>query len=319
MDAETEKMDIPQLLEGYATVVKAYEAQREQVDRQLGEADAVITVFGRVSVRELELAKKLRIIAVAAAGYDSVDVKAATARRVLVTRAGTATVDGVAEHAIGLMISLSKRINVGAEEVRKGNWAYRNTQEACGTQLFGKVVGTVGFGKVGKTLAKKAVGMGMRVLAVDPYVSPEQIRKEGFEPASLEQALRTSDYLCLTGALTKETYHIIGAKEISMMRGSSYLINVARGGMVDEAALHKALTEGRISGAGLDVLETEPMTNSPLFQLRNCIVTPHTAGLTRERYQDCGRVAVGEVKRVLGGSQPTRENVINPEILPPGA
>lgn len=315
MDSETEKMDIPRLLEGYAQVVKAQGLSHEELSRRLGEADAIITVFGKVTAREFELAKVLKIVAVAAAGYDCVDVAGASTRKIPVTRAGTATVEGVAEHAIGLMISLSKHIDTAAQEVRKGNWAYRNTPAAFGSQLFAKTVGVVGFGKVGRSFAKKAIGMGMRVLAFDPYVPPEVVKGSGCDPSDFEHVLRTSDYICLTGALTKETFRMIGQKEIAAMKPNSYLVNVARGGMIDEAALKGALEAGKIAGAGLDVLEKEPNTDSPLFNLRNCIITPHTAGLTVERYRSCGEVAVEEVKRVLEGGRPSAENVINPEVL----
>lgn len=315
MDSETEKMGVPRLLEGYAQVVKAEGLSHEDLALHLGEADAIITVFGKVRAQEFEIAKKLKIVAVAAAGYDCVDVGVASGKRIPVTRAGTATVEGVAEHAIGLMISLSKRIDVAAQEVRVGNWAYRNTQEAFGSQLFAKTVGVVGFGKVGRAFAKKAIGLGMRVLAVDPYVPSDVIKQSGCDPSDFEYILRNSDYICLTGALTKETFHMIGEREMTAMKPHSYLVNIARGGMIDEVALAEALKHGKIAGAGLDVLEKEPSADSPLFHLKNCIITPHIAGLTVERYRSCGEVAVEEVKRVLGGGKPSAENTINSTVL----
>jgi D-3-phosphoglycerate dehydrogenase len=315
MDSETEKMGIPGLLEGYANVTKYYELPPSQFQGRLNVADAIITVFGKVSQAELSNASKLKIVAVAAAGYDSVDVQAATSKGVIVTRAGTADVECVAEHAMGLMILLSKRILVAIGEVKKGNWKFRETPQAFGNEVFGKTIGVVGFGKVGRSLTKKALGMGMHVLMFDPYVSNEDAEALGSTQVGFEEILARSDYLCLTAALTKETRHLIGAKELGSMKPNAFLVNVARGGVVDEEALRHALIDRRIAGAGLDVLESEPPKDTALQSLDNCIVTPHMAGLTTERYRDVGRVAVEEVKKVLAGNPPTTENWINADAL----
>ncbi|MDG6910710.1 MAG: phosphoglycerate dehydrogenase, partial [Nitrososphaerota archaeon] len=273
MDPETEKMGIPGLLEGYGETRKFYEPGGASTEELLADADALITVLGKVTAEVLRSAPRVKIVSVAAAGYDVVDVQAATAAGVPVTRAGTSSVESVAEHAIGLMILLSKRILPAVMEAKKGNWAYRNTPGAFGTEVSGKTVGIVGLGKVGSSLAKKCLALGTKVLAYDPYVAPGSVRELGGEPAQLEALLVNSDYVCLTGALTKENRHLIGSRELVLMKGNAFLINVARGGLIDGKALAAALAEGKIAGAGLDVMETEPPTDLSLLQLANCIVT----------------------------------------------
>lgn len=315
MDAETEKMGIPELLEGYANVTQYYRLPSDQGKIKLTEADALITVFGRVSLQELEGAHRVKIVAVAAAGYDSVDLQAATSKGIIVTRAGTADVEGVAEHAIGLMVLLSKKLLVAVGEVRRGNWSYRNSPEAFGNEISGKALGIVGFGKVGRALGRKALGLGMRLLVFDPYVNKEDVDALGVKLVDFAAILSQSDYLCLTAALTSETERLIGGDELGSMKPNAFLINVARGAMIDEKALRLALANHRIAGAGLDVLETEPPKDVVLSTLDNCIVTPHIGGLTVERYRDVGRVAVEEVKKVLSGSLPTSENWINRDAL----
>lgn len=315
MDRETEKMGIPGLLEGYADVTKHYTLSASESQARLKEADALITVFGEVSQKELDGAPKLKIVAVAAAGYDSVNVPAATSRGIVVTRAGTADVEGVAEHAVCLMLMLSKKMITAIGRVKGGDWKYRDTPEAFGNELFGKTAGIVGFGKVGKALARKCGGMGMRPLVFDPYIEKEDAEPFGATQVDFNEILARSDYLCLTAALTKETKHLIGAEELASMKPTAFLINVARGSMVNEKALCRALLDGTIRGAGLDVLESEPPKESTLLGLDNCIVTPHIAGLTSERYRDVGRVAVEEVRRVLAGYNPGSGNWINADAL----
>lgn len=314
-DRETEKMGIPRLLQGYAEIKlpENYYMTEDELVTHANYADAIITVFGKISSRVIESAEKLKIIAVAAAGYDNVDVSAATKKGIFVTRAATATVACVAEHAIALMIILSRKILEAVKHVKRGNWNFRNTPQAMGRQLEGKTIGITGIGRVGTELAKKAICLGMKVLAYDPYVSQTPIK--GVKLTNLEQLLKQSDYVCVTAALTKETWHMIGEKELRMMKKSTFLINVARGGIVDETALYNALRKKWIAGAGLDVLESEPAKDKKLLKLKNCIVTPHIAGLTIERYRACGHVAVEEVKRVLNGGMPSLENLVNPEVL----
>lgn len=319
-DRETEKMGIPGLLQEYAEVrlpVGFFMDEDEFASCARG-ADAIIAVLGKVSKKAIYSAERLKIVAVAGAGYDNVDVLAATSKGVFVTRAATADVEAVAEHAIGLMIMLSRKVLTAIEEARKGNWGFRNTAEAMGRELAGKTVGIVGMGRVGTAVAKKALGLDMRVLAYDPYV-PQAVAKSLLASlTSLEQLLQQSTYVCLTSSLTKETRGLIGEKELRMMRSDAYLVNVARGAIVNETALYQAISGGWIAGAGLDVLELEPpLKDNPLARLNNCIITPHMAGLTIERYGDCGRVAVEEVKRVLSGAAPKPENLVNPEVLRP--
>jgi D-3-phosphoglycerate dehydrogenase / 2-oxoglutarate reductase len=316
MDDETERKSIPEFLEGFATVIFAYKLSVPHLRTELGMADAIVTGgFGKVSKEELDFAPRLKIIAVGAAGYEKVDVSAATSRGIIVTRAATADIECVAEHAIGFMIMLAKKIPKVVDELKRGNWKYRDSPDALGSEIFGKTMGIVGFGKVGRALAKKASGMGMDMLVFDPYVEDEVVYGLGAKQANLQELLTRADYVCLATALTKETSHLVGARELGLMKRSAFLINIARGGLVDEEALYVALQQKRIAGAALDVLESEPPKNKDLLGLDNCIVTPHIAGVTAERRRDIGRVTVDEVKRVLAGGLPIRENWINPDVV----
>jgi D-3-phosphoglycerate dehydrogenase / 2-oxoglutarate reductase len=316
-DRETEKMGIPQFLQEYdVKLPKSYFSDEDELVSNARDAEAIMAVLGKVPRKVIESAERLKIIAVAAAGFDNVDVATATSRGIFVTRAGTADVEPIAEHAIAFMIMLSKKILTAIDEVRKGNWDFRKSPEAVGREITRKTAGIIGIGNVGLALAKKALGIGMNVLAYDPWVSPSVAERSAVNLVSLEELLQRCDYVCVTCALTKETRGMIGTKELKMMGKHANLINVARGGIVDEVSLCQALAEGWIAGAALDVLEQEPPPNEhPLMKLSNCIITPHIAGLAIERYTDCGRVAVEEVKRVLNGGMPRPENLVNPELL----
>jgi len=274
------------------------------------------TILGltRFGDEELAGAKGLEVVARIGVGYDTVDVAALTRHRIPLMVAGTANSPSVAEQALHFMMALAKR---GAELhalVRANRWAERHT--ALPFDLIDKTVLIVGFGRIGTRIAKRCLAMEMRVLVYDPYVPAASISAAGCEPvADLDAALPRADFVTIHCPKTPETVGLFGTARLKRMKPTAYLVNTARGGIVDEAALHASLTAGVIAGAGIDVFETEPPAlDHPLLKLANVITAPHMAGVTRESMD---RMAVAAVRNVLSvfDGRPIRENVINPEVL----
>jgi D-3-phosphoglycerate dehydrogenase len=270
-----------------------------------------VTRFGEA---ELAAAKAMQVVARIGVGYDAVDVPALTKRRVPLMVAGTANSPSVAEQALFMMMALAKR---GAElhgMVRDGRWAKRLS--ALPIDLFGKTVLIVGFGRIGTRSAKRCQAMEMNVLVYDPYMPAATITAAGCEPVGdLDVALPRADFVSIHCPKTPETVGMFNAARLARMKPSAYLVNTARGGIIDEPALHAALTSGKLAGAGLDVFEQEPTpTNNPLLQLANVISAPHMAGVTREALGRMSEQTARNVLSVFDGA-PIRDNVINKEVL----
>jgi len=221
--------------------------------------------------------------------------------------------DAVAEHALGLLLATLRKIPQSMISLKGGGW---REEKYLGGELSGATVGIIGFGNIGFLLAKKLSGFNIKLLAYDPYISKEKIESAGGEKADLSDLLRKSDIVSLNLALTPETFHLIGENELRQMMPTSYVINTARGPLIDEKALYRALKEGWIAGAGLDVFEEEPAKmDNTLFSLDNVVVTPHLGGSTHRARQRLVMMAVENLLRVLKGDLPDRENMINPEVL----
>jgi D-3-phosphoglycerate dehydrogenase len=285
----------------------------------LRDFDAVIiTSQHRVSRRVISSSPRLRVVGKYGSrpGVDNVDLEAATERGIPVVYSGEANADSVAEHTVALILCLLKRVCFLDSFLRRGGW--RGTlvaERSFGRELRGKTVGIVGLGAVGRRVARILQGFGVRLLGYDPYVPPEAL--SGIDIAivrSLDELLRESDVVTIHAALTPETYHMIGERELRLMKPTAYLVNTARGAIVDEGALVKALREGWIAGAAVDVFEVEPPPKDhPLLQLDNVVVTPHFASCTYEAYEREATAVHREVVRVLLGCRPT--NLANPEVL----
>lgn len=266
-------------------------------------AEGVLLRPGYITASLLARLPDLRVVAVHGAGVDQVDVEGCTACGVLVTHTPGANANAVAELTLGLMLSLARRIpqaaaRVGAERV----WGEaRHT----GSELGGKTLGLVGIGQIGGRLAKVARAMGMKVLAHDPGLAKEEIRARGARPSRLETLLGRADFVSLHAPLVPATRHLIDGRAISQMKKGAFLINAARGPLVDEEALARGLHSGRIGGAALDVLEGEPPDPaSPIFDAPNLILTPHMAGSTRECLESIAARAGADIARVLSGKRP---------------
>src|SRR4029077_5040449 len=237
------------------------------------------TRFGEV---ELEASKDMKVVTRIGVGYDAVDVAALSRRKVPLMVVGIANSPSVAEHALFMMLMLAKRANEMHALVREGKWAARLGKLPY--DLFGKTLLIVGFGRIGTRTARRCLAMEMNVLVYDPYKSTEEIKAAGCEAVSdLDAALPRADFVSLHCPKTPETVGMFNAARLRRMKPSSYLINTARGGIIDEAALYDALSSGRLAGAGLDVFQQEPpAVPYPLSELPNVVVAPHVAGVTWE-------------------------------------
>jgi D-3-phosphoglycerate dehydrogenase len=281
---------------------------------QVGAARDELARHFHVDADLLRRAPNLLIVSSNGAGFDPVDVEACTAAGVLVVNQSGGNAQSVAEHALGMMLTLSKRIIEADRALRREAGVNRNS--LMGAEVHGRTLGIVGLGHVGRRLAALCHGLlGMKVLAYDPYLSAEEMTARGGEKVELDELMRRSDYVSINCPLTKESRGMIGPREFSLMQPHSFFITTARGFIHDEDALLQALREKRIAGAGLDVWSKEPPPpEHPLLAFDNVLASPHTAGVTREARENMGRIAAEQVLDTLDGKRPPR--LINPEAWP---
>jgi D-3-phosphoglycerate dehydrogenase / 2-oxoglutarate reductase len=282
--------------------------------RSNGEVNGVILGLTRFGESECSGARGLQVVARIGVGYDTVDVAVLTRHRVPLMVVGIANSPTVAEQALFMMLALAKRAAHVDRLVRSGRWSERLS--ALPVDLMSKTLLIVGFGRIGTRTAKRCLAMEMNVLVYDPYIPADQVRAAGCEPVNdLDAALPRADFVSIHCPRTPETEGMFGTARLGRMKPTAYLVNTARGGIIDEAALYAALTTGVIAGAGIDVFDREPPDpDNPLLKLENVVTAPHMAGVTRESID---RMAAQAVKNVLSvfDARPIRENVINPEVL----
>lgn len=269
------------------------------------------TRFGET---ELDAARDMKVVTRIGVGFDAVDVPALSRRKIPLMVVGTANSPSVAEQALFMMLLLAKRANELHALVRDGQWSTRLGKLPY--DLFGKTVLIVGFGRIGTRTAKRCLAMEMNVLVHDPFKSADEIKSAGCEPATdLNAALPRADFVSIHCPKSPETIGLFNAARLKRMKPSSYLINTARGGIVDEAALYDALTSGHLAGAGLDVFAEEPpRVPNPLFELPNVIIAPHVAGVTWEAVDRMSEQTARNILSALDG-EPIRQNVINQDVL----
>jgi len=262
----------------------------------------------------LQHTPNLLIVSTNGAGYDTVDVKACTERGILVVNQSGGNAESVAEHVLGMLLTLVKRMVECDRALRAGTLADR--VDFTGREAHGKTIGIIGIGNVGRRVAELCRGLfRMEVLAYDPYVDAEETRKRGARKVELDELLRSADFVSINCPLTEETRGMIGAREYGLMKPTAYFITTARGLIHDEAALEVALREKAIAGAGLDVWGKEPPPSAhPLLQFDNVIVTAHTAGVTREARANMGRIAAEQMLDALDGKPLSR--IVNPQVWP---
>ena len=282
--------------------------------RRDGDVNGAVLGLTRFGESEIANANGLQVVARIGVGYDTVDVAALTRRGIPLMVVGTANSPSVAEQAMHFMLALAKRGAALDTLVKTNRWADRLS--GLPFDLVGKTVLIVGFGRVGTRVAKRCLAMEMNVLVYDPYVTEEAVREAHCEPAvDLDAALPRADFVTIHCPKTPETDGMFGVGRLARMKTTAYLVNTARGGIVEEGALQAALTSGAIAGAGLDVFDREPpSSDNPLLKLDNVISAPHMAGVTRESMQ---RMAVQAARNVLSvfDGRPIRENAVNPEVL----
>jgi D-3-phosphoglycerate dehydrogenase len=295
-----------------AEIVCTSDISEENLSRLVKDFDGILYMQALnypITRKIIESGKKLRFIQSAGVGYERIDLEAATDDGVVVMNMPIGTTVSVAEHTIALILACSKNLVKAHENTVKGGWRILG----FGVELWKKTLGIIGFGKIGREVAKRMKAFEMDILVYDPYVGKEDIEKMGGKKVDFKTLLKESDIVTIHSPLTKETEGLIGEEELGLMKQTATLINTARGELVDEEALYKALSERRISCAGLDVYRQEPINkDNPLLTLDNVVLTPHMAVQTLDAVMRMMGQNGIQVEKALNGIY---ENVVNPEVL----
>lgn len=302
-------------LREHAEVELAYDLSHEDLIGSIPDYDALIVRSGTQVTRDvIEAGSSLRVVGRAGTGVDNIDLGAATEHGIMVVNAPTANCIAAAEHAIALLMSVARNIPQADATMRRGEW---NRHDFIGTAILDKTLGLVGFGRVGSEVARRGKGLGMRVVAYDPYMPMERARSMGVELLDFNEVLSQADFLSLHAPLNEKTEGMINADALAKMRHGSFLINAARGGLIDEPALHRALMDGPLAGAALDVFVQEPPDDSPLIGLPNVVTTPHLGASTTEAQVGVAvEVAEAVLMALRGELAPT---TVNAAMVPPEA
>lgn len=311
----------PVPVEGLQSLMKQYDVtvhrqgymQRADLLKVIGSYNGILAAGVDIDAEAIKAADRLEVISVYGAGYDNIDIKAATERGIVVTNIPDVVTDATAEIAMGLMLSLMRRIAECDRGLRTDSGFQWGMMKHMGRVLYGKELGIIGMGRIGRAVAKRAAAFGMRVSyynrkRLDPVIEVEldTVYKR------LDDLLKTSDVITIHTPLTKETYHLIGERELSLMKPSVYLINTSRGPVVDEQALVARLQQGKLAGAGLDVYEKEPVISPELFKMDNVVLTPHIGTDTIETRIQMTTECAQNIIDYFGGRQPF--HVVNPEV-----
>ena len=294
-------------------------ADRTALLPALVDADAVlIRSATKMDAEAIAAAGQLKVIARAGVGLDNVDIKAATEAGVMVVNAPTSNIVSAAELTVAHILSLARNVPAAHNSLAQGQW---KRSSFTGTELFEKTVGVIGLGRIGALVAERLSGFGVRLVAYDPYVTSARAQQLGVELLSLEDLLEQSDFVTIHMPKTAETVGLISAEQLRRMKPTSYVVNVARGGLIDEDDLYEALTTGEIAGAGIDVFNTEPPADKKLLALPNIVVTPHLGASTDEAQEKAGVSVAKSVRLALGGELvPDAVNVaggvIDPYVRP---
>lgn len=282
-------------------------------------SDIILCLLHDTIDREVLAANpKLKAVASLTITPDRIDVEEATARGIAVTTIPAMVTEATADLAFGLLIAVARRIAEGDRLARAGVFPGSQSNHLAGAAVTGKTLGIVGYGRIGQAMARRARGFDMQVLYTDPRgFPPEQTEQLGVRLVEFEALLGQSDFVSLHPDLNEETRHMMGARQFSLMKRSAFLINTARGAVVDEKALAQALAEGRIAGAGIDVYEHEPKIERALLTLPNVVLTPHLGSAVAELRESMAHVAVDNIVALIEGREPP--NCINPTVFAPGA
>jgi D-3-phosphoglycerate dehydrogenase len=315
-------------------IAKRYELEQEQMDRigatligsattdvdefieLVRDADAILTSWGvPITERIIKELKQCVIIGVGSIGVDMIDVEAATRAGIMVTNTPDVFIEEVADHAMMLLLAQNKVLKGMMLACEEGKWSEMRPIPSGIPRLWGQTLGLLGFGNVGVAVARRALPFGMHVIATDPYVSELKMSGEHVEPVSFDELIQRSDYLSIHAPDNPGTHHLIGTEELKAMKSTAFIVNTARGPLIDEKALIKALNDGEIAGAGLDVTEKEPPDpDNPLRTMANVVMTPHSASASTRMRQATRTRAAREVALVLTGRWPM--SCVNPDVQP---
>ncbi|MDA8234460.1 MAG: phosphoglycerate dehydrogenase [Clostridia bacterium] len=297
---------------GFQVDVNEDKLTEDQLVEIIGQYDAMIVRSAtKVTARVIENATNMKVIGRAGVGVDNIDVAAATNRGVIVVNAPDGNTIAAAEHTLALMLALSRNVPQANENLKKGKWMRK---EYVGVELRNKVLGVIGLGRIGTAVAKRAQGFEMETIGYDPYLSEERAQAIGVKLMPVEEVIKKADFLTVHLPLTKETRYLINSGTIETMKDGVRIINVARGGVIDEKALYEALKTGKVAGAAIDVFETEPTTESPLFELDNVVVTPHLGASTEEAQVNVALDVAYELVAILQGEM--AKNAVNLPSIP---
>jgi glyoxylate reductase len=285
--------------------------------RGVASSDILLSLLHDVVDRDVLAANpNLKMVASMTITPDGIDIAEATARRIPVTNIPAVVTDATADIAFGLLLAMARRIVEGDKLVRAGAFPGSQSNHLAGTGVAGKTIGLIGGGRIGQAMARRAVGFGMRILYTDPRRMPEaEEQKLGATYTDLERLLGESDFVSLHAALNNETRHLMSTRQFALMKRTAYLINTSRGPVVDEVALARALDEGRIAGAGLDVYENEPKIEPALLKMENVVLTPHLGSAVMELRESMAHIVVDNIHAVIEGRRPP--NCINMDVFAP--
>src|SRR5262252_1062353 len=289
----------------------ASQATPEAILKVAVPADALLVTYAKITADMIQQMTRCRIISRFGIGVDNVDLEAATAAGIVVTKVPDYCIDEVSDHAMALLLSLARKIPASNAQVHAGRWEMKAVVPIH--RLKGRILGLVGFGRIPRLLAPKAKAFGLRVIVHDPLVQADVIARERVDQVDFDELLAESDYVSIHTPLLPETRNLFSTEALGKMKPGAYLINTARGPIVDEVALAKALDAGQLAGAALDVMPNEPPAGSPLLGRDNVIVTPHTSFYSEESLLELQRKAAQEVADVLTGKP--AKNPVNPAAL----
>lgn len=292
------------IIEGAGFTLHSCQLKRpEELLPVLRDADAVITQYSSITSEVIEGMEHCRMIIKYGIGVNNIDCDAAAAKGILVCNVPDYGISEVSDHTCAMILALGRKLMPLAGALKSGGWGYSSAVPL--KRLSECTLGLVGFGRIPQMAAKKMRAFGMRVSAYDPFVSSETAAEQSVNLVSLDELLRTGDFISVHCPLTRDTFHLIGKEEIEKMKASAFLINTARGGIIDEKALITALKKKRIAGAGIDVFEEEPVhPGHPLLSMDNVIATPHSAWYSETAIRTLQRKAAEEVVNVLKGNKP---------------
>ena len=303
-------------------VEKTFCLTEDQIISACADADAALALGAQVipgygfTRKVIENLNKCRIIACLGIGYDTVDVKAATEHGICVTNVPDYCIEEMSDQALALLLYCARKFYKVVPAIKAGKWT--TNPETLNSlkpvhRLTKQTLGLLGFGNIPRTLVPKARALGFRIIAYDPYCPDTVFKIFRVESVGLDQLLKESDFISIHAALTPETEHMLGAEQFKKMKSTAHIINTARGGLVDEAALYNALVDGTIAGAGLDVLEQEPANpDNPLFKLENCVITGHFGNYSEESHIEMWRRPWEEAARIFQNKWP--QGVVNPQV-----